>query len=85
MMTSHVREMRSQVASFWGTLGFGVGAALCAYVTYDVWVKMSIFEQGERALPLMRFGDPSMTAIFGFAFIFAVLSRIAGKRRDDAE
>ncbi|NTT87755.1 hypothetical protein [Tabrizicola fusiformis] len=85
MMTNHVREMRTQVASFWGTLGFGVGSALCAYVTYDVWFQMSIFDGGERALPFMRFGYPIMTTIFGFAFIFGVLSRIGGKRPKDSD
>ena len=75
IMANHVQEMHTQVASFWGTLGFGVGAALCAYVTYDVWVQMSIFEEGDRATPYMRFGYPIMAAIFGFAFVFGVLSR----------
>lgn len=83
IMVNHVQEMRNQVASFWGTLGFGVGAVLCTYVTYDVWVQMSIFKEGERALPFMRFGYPIMTTIFGFAFIFGVLSRIGTKRQDD--
>ncbi len=83
MMANHVHEMRNQVASFWGTLGFGVGAALCALATYEVWVLLSVFEEGHRALPLLRIAYPIMTAVFGFAFIFGALSRMGGRREDD--
>jgi len=83
MMANHFYEMRSQVASFWGTFGFGVGAALCALATYEVWVLMSVFEEGHRALLPMQIAYPVMIAVFGFAFIFGVLSRMGGRQEDD--
>lgn len=82
MMANHVHEMAGKRASFWGTVGFGVGAVLCAYVTYDVWFQLDIFKEGSRALPYMRFGYPIMTAIFGFACLQGIASRLK-HRADD--
>lgn len=82
LMANHVQEMAGTRASFWGTVGFGVGATLCAYVTYDVWFQMGIFEEGSRALPYMRFGYPIMTTIFGFACLQGIVSRMK-HRADD--
>jgi len=75
LIANHIRETRGQRASFWGSLGFGVGALLCAYVTYDIWFGGSIFDQDQRGLRPMQIIYPIMTTIFGFAALLGFASR----------
>ena len=58
------------------TVGFGVATALCALVTFDLFVTETIFQNGNKATAWLRIGYPIMTTFFGLYFLISI-----GKRR----
>lgn len=82
LIANHIRETHGQRASFWGSLGFTVGALLCAYVTYDLWFGGAIFDEDQRGLRLMQIAYPIMTTIFGFAGLIGFASRRRSRAAD---
>ena len=47
------------------TIGFAVATFLSAVVTFDLWVSMSIFEEGNKNVGWLRIWYPIMTGVFG--------------------
>lgn len=85
LIANHILETRGQRASFWGSLGFTVGALVCAYVTYDVWFGGSIFDEDQRGSRIMQIVYPIMTTIFGFAGLSGFASRLRNKPEPDTD
>jgi len=65
------------------TIAFGVATLLSALVTYDLFVSLTIFEEGKD--DWLKIGYPIMTAFFGsfFAVEVAKRRRASGKQSDD--
>lgn len=82
LCATHVREMRNQTASFWGTAGFGGATALCLLAGYELWFRNELFPTGTWVVFFMRLAYPIMIAIFGFAFLHGVLQRLRRPRED---
>ena len=66
------------------TIGFAVATFLSAVVTFDLWVSMSIFEEGNKNVGWLRIGYPIMTGVFGsYSLVsFAKLRRHWHERSD---
>jgi len=68
-----IREARTgEPDSLCWTIGFGVATFLCALVTYDVWVSMTVWNEGDERMGWLRIGYPIMTTFFGSYFFVAV-------------
>lgn len=76
MIGAGLKEMREGKPEPLGwTIAFGIATALCALVTYDLWVAQTIFEDGEKNTGWLRVGYPIMTTFFGLYFLISVAKR----------
>jgi hypothetical protein len=80
LIANHIRETRNERAGFWGSLGFTVGSLVCAYVTYDIWIGGSIFDEEPRGMIFTQIIYPVMSIVFGFAGLHGFASR---RRHED--
>jgi hypothetical protein len=69
-------EMRTgEPESLGMTILFGVVTFLCVLATYDLYISMTVFEEGEAYVVWLRIAYPIMTTFFGTFFAISIAKR----------